>query len=302
MFPEKSKILIVDDEKSNLRLLSELIGNEADIMLAKSGQQALEKANKAQPDVILLDVVMPDMDGFEVLLKLKNNPATRLIPVIFITGLTDVKFEEKGLALGASDYIIKPIHEQLVKARIKLHLQLVKQRSLLEKVALVDPLTDLPNRKKYEEVANLEWRAAVRHSSWFSIALFNVDGFKSFNEKFGYAAGDEALSKIAVALSSQLQRSRDFIARFSGQEFVILLPGSDPEGAIKPIEKCKSALASLQIPSALAQSDYLTASVAGASIIPGMSDSIDTLLFAVAKQLSTMQQQRLNQVSWQQPG
>lgn len=302
MFPEKSKILIVDDEKSNLRLLSDLISDDADIMLAKSGQQALEKANKAKPDVILLDVVMPDMDGFEVLQKLKGNPATRLIPVIFVTGLTDVKFEEKGLSLGASDYIIKPIHEQLVKARIRLHLQLVKQRNLLERVALVDPLTDLPNRKKYEEVANLEWRAAVRHSSWFSLALFNVDDFKLFNDKYGYAAGDKALARIALALASQLQRARDFIARFSGQEFIILLPGSDPDGASMTIEKCRSALHSLQISSVAQEGEYLSASVAGVSIIPDMSDAIDTLSFNVTKQLSALQQQGRGLISWQQLG
>lgn len=301
MFPEKSRVLIVDDEKSNLRLLSDLIGKDAEVMLAKSGQQALEKANKATPDVILLDVVMPDMDGFEVLQRLKSNPATRLIPVIFITGLTDVKFEEKGLALGASDYIIKPIHEQLVKARVNLHLQLVNQRRLLEKVALIDPLTDLPNRKKYEEVANLEWRAAVRHSTWFSLALFNVDHFKQFNEKLGYAAGDEALAQIATALASNLQRARDFIARFSGQEFVILLPGSDPDGARKPIEKCRSAIASLQIPAAHGSNEHLTVSVSGISIVPGMSDSLDTLLFKVTKQINAVQQHGRNHISWQGP-
>lgn len=257
MLPKKSKILIVDDEKSNLRVLSELLGKDAEIMLAKSGMQALEKASKAHPDVILLDVVMPDMDGFEVLQRLKANPVTRLTPVVFITGLTDVQFEEKGLALGASDYIIKPIHEQLVKARVDLHLQLVKQRNLLETMAHIDPLTDLPNRRKYEEVVNLEWRAAVRYHTWFSMAIFNIDDFKQFNASMGYATGDEVLSKIALMLSSQLKRARDFVARFSGQEFVVLLPGSEPQSAKQTIEKCKAALMGLQITND-AQHHFLT--------------------------------------------
>lgn len=300
MLSEKSKILIVDDEKSNLKILSEFLGADAEIMLAKSGRQALEKATQALPDIILLDVVMPDMDGFEVLKKLKASAGTRLIPVIFITGLTDLQFEEKGLALGASDYIIKPIHEQLVKARVNLHLQLVRQRRLLEQVALIDPLTGLPNRRKYEEVSNTEWRNAVRHSSYFSVALLNIDGFRAFNEAHGYAAGDDLLSKIANQLAQQIKRAKDLVARFGGQEFVMLLPGTDPTGAKKALEKCISAISGIQTSYLSQTPGALSVSIGGISLVPTMSHDFDEVMVSLRQKLNQAQQAGKNCLSWQE--
>ncbi|MCC2606462.1 diguanylate cyclase [Planctobacterium marinum] len=300
MLSDKPKILIVDDEKSNLKILSEFLGGDGQIMLAKSGKQALEKAARALPDIILLDVVMPDMDGFEVLKQLKAAPGTRLIPVIFITGLTDVTFEEKGLALGASDYIIKPIHEQLVRARVKLHLQLVKQQRLLEQVALIDPLTGLCNRRKYEDVSNIEWRAAVRYGGDFSVALLNLDGFKAFNEMHGYATGDELLIQVASQLAQQIRRAKDLVARFSGQEFVLLMPGTERQGAQTAAEKCLSAISGLKMPGGTGRVAGVTVSVGGVTARASMSLTLDEVMLKVRQKLNQAQQAADTAVCWEQ--
>lgn len=298
MLQENPVVLIVDDEKVNLKLLSDLLQNDAQIILAKNGRQALEKINKQLPDLILLDVVMPDMDGFEVLQELKSKTRTKLIPVIFVTGLTDVEFEEKGIALGASDYILKPFHNAVVKARVKLHLHLVRQRKMLEKLALIDPLTELPNRRKFEEMLNVEWRLALRTRTCLSIGLLNLDGFKRINEQYGYALGDEYLVRIALALTQQLKRAKDFIGRFSGQEFVFLLPATDETGAHNVISRCQSSIDSLRIKLASDSEEYLTACIGGLSITPKMDDNLADITSKVDGMLHQARQSGSGKVCW----
>lgn len=298
MLQENPVVLVVDDEKVNLKLLSDLLHNDAQVKLAKNGRQALEKINRQLPDLILLDVVMPDMDGFEVLKELKSNTLTKLIPVIFVTGLTDVEFEEKGIALGASDYILKPFHNAVVKARVKLHLQLVRQRKMLEKLALIDPLTELPNRRKFEETLNVEWRLALRTNTCLSIGLLNLDGFKRINEQYGYALGDEHLARIAVAFVQQLRRAKDFVGRFSGQEFVFLLPATDEQGAHNVISRCQSAIDSLRIEAVPGCSEHLTASIGGLSVIPEMDDNLADITSKVDEMLHQARQSGSGKVCW----
>ncbi len=298
MSNEKPKILLVDDEKANLKVLSDLLKEDAQTYVAKSGFQALEKANKLLPDLILLDVVMPDMDGFEVIKSLKSNSATQMIPVIFVTGLTDLVFEEKGLGLGACDYILKPYHSVIVKARVKLHLQLVRQRKLLEKLALIDPLTTIANRRKYEEVFDLEWRSAVRAGGQLSIAMLDVDNFKQFNDRFGHAAGDEVLERVAKNLSQQLHRAKDFVARYGGEEFVILLPDTDAAGAEIIMNRCRVAIESLQIPHSESLHRFVTVSIGGVTVSPGVGTEKTDILLLADKLLYSAKQGGRNCVVW----
>ena len=151
-------LLIVDDEKHNRSLLTELLRGDYRVILAKNGGQALERAREHQPDLILLDVLMPDMDGYRVIRELKNDDLTRDIPVIFVTALDSAGDEEHGLELGAVDYISKPFNPAIVRARIRNHLQSVRQRRLLEQLAMLDSLTDIPNRRRFAEVYEQEWR------------------------------------------------------------------------------------------------------------------------------------------------
>jgi len=227
-------LLIVDDEKQNRALLTELLQDEYRIVLAKDGRQALDRAREHSPDLILLDVLMPEMDGYAVIRALKNGDQTRAIPVIFITALDSVGDEERGLELGAVDYISKPFNPAIVRVRIRNHLQSVQQRRLLEQLAMLDSLTGIPNRRRFSEVYEQEWRRCMRDDVPLSLIVVDVDHFKAFNDNYGHAAGDEVLRRIASSLQTSLRRPGDFVARYGGEEFVMLLPGIDSEGARAP--------------------------------------------------------------------
>lgn len=302
MTTEKPKVLVVDDEKANLKILSDLLQDEAQIHLAKCGEQALQKAERLKPDLILLDVIMPDLDGFEVIRRLKEDVNTKMIPVIFVTGLSDLSFEEKGLNLGACDYILKPFHSIIVKARVKLHLQLVKQRQMLERLALIDPLTAIANRRKYEEMLDIEWRAAMRANSQLSIAMIDIDNFKLFNDTFGHAAGDEVLEKVARMLSEQFSRARDFVARYGGEEFVVILPNTDKEGAQSIANRCRFAIENMAISHPESLHKCVTISMGGVSIVPSMNVTRDSVLAKADQLLYKAKQLGRNKVVWDEIG
>ncbi|WP_088330011.1 diguanylate cyclase [Lacimicrobium sp. SS2-24] len=238
----RQQILIIDDETDNLMILSDILRNQADILLAKNAQQGIRKATELKPDLILLDVVMPGMDGFEVMTMLQRDPATSDIPVIFITALGDIQHEERGFQLGACDYIQKPFHTTIVLARIRLHLELVRQRRMLEQLANIDPLTGIANRRRYEDVLKKAWRVALRRQNPLSLVLVDIDNFKHYNDHFGHAAGDRVLQKVAGTLNERLQRPGDLVARFGGEEFIILLPDNPKQGAIDVMEHCRQAI------------------------------------------------------------
>ncbi len=227
----KPRILIVDDEVFNLKFLTELLISDYNISPAKEGEKALQLAEHLLPDLIILDVVMPEMDGYKVIQALKKNPQTRNIPVIFLTSLDSSQDEEKGLSLGAVDYISKPFHPAIVKVRVNNIMELVKHRKLLEKIALVDGLTGIPNRRAYDERLVNEWKRAQRSGDSFSLAILDIDFFKQYNDAYGHAAGDQTLKKVGQTLNRLLQRSFDFVARYGGEEFTFILPSTSFEEA-----------------------------------------------------------------------
>jgi diguanylate cyclase (GGDEF)-like protein len=224
MNQEKPRLLIVDDETFNLQFLTELLMGDYDISPVKDGNKALQLADSLVPDLIILDVVMPKMDGYTVIRALKTNHRTRHIPVIFLTSLDSDKDEEKGLSLGAVDYISKPFHPAIVTARVNNILELVQHRKLIEKIAMLDGLTGIPNRRAYDERLQNEWNRACRSGEPFSLAFLDVDYFKPYNDTYGHAAGDLALKKIAQTLTRILRRSSDFVGRYGGEEFALILP------------------------------------------------------------------------------
>jgi len=271
---DKPNVLIVDDEKSNLKVLSEILKEDAHVLIAKNGAQALSRAKQVVPTLILLDVVMPEMDGFDVILALKNDELTRNIPVIFITGLSDVDNEEKGFLLGACDYIQKPFHASIVKARVKLHLQLAHQCRLLEELASIDPLTSLANRRKFDQVLELEWAAGKRDNTQLTILMIDIDFFKAYNDHYGHPAGDDVIKKVAKVLNEQFNRPRDFVARYGGEEFVVVLPNTFGDNILSKMQTCCQAVASLNIPHEYSSvSDCITVSVGGVGCKP--TDDID---------------------------
>ncbi|WP_016954855.1 diguanylate cyclase domain-containing protein [Catenovulum agarivorans] len=240
-------ILIVDDDKTNRRILKELVEDEARVLLAKNGAQAIEKATDLLPDLIILDIVMPDMDGFKVIEQLKNKRETQHIPIIFVTGNTSMEAEEKGLRLGAVDYISKPFHAGIVQARVHTQLQSSAQRKMLDELARYDSLTGIPNRRFFDEVIEREWQNCAQVQQAITLAVIDVDFFKNFNDTYGHLAGDKTLRAVAQVLQSQMVRPRDFVARLGGEEFVVVLPETDNRTAEDILHKCINAVRELDI-------------------------------------------------------
>ncbi len=226
------RLLVVDDQPANIQAVYQAFSPDHQVMMATSGEQALKVAASKQPDLVLLDVVMPGMDGHEVCRRLKADPATRHIPVIFVTGHSDEAAETKGLALGAVDFISKPIRPAIVRARVKTHLTLKAQTDLLRQWVYVDGLTGVRNRRSFDEQLVSEWGRAVRDGSALSVVMIDIDFFKLYNDHYGHLAGDACLRSVAGCLSRSAKRPGDLVARYGGEEFAVLLPGTPLEGAL----------------------------------------------------------------------
>jgi len=265
----RQRILIVDDTPANIRILQEILGDKHEILFATSGREALDLIAQRPPDLILLDVMMPGMDGYEVCRKLKANPSTRNIPVIFITALDDEQDETRGLEVGGIDYITKPISPPIVRARVRNHLELKRYRDTLEHLSAIDGLTGVANRRRLDEWLEREWRRELRNGAPLSVCLMDVDFFKRFNDRYGHAAGDECLRKIAATLSGMVQRPTDLIARYGGEEFVAVLPETDAAHATMLAEKFRTRVEGLGIPHADSPvADHVTISGGVATTLP----------------------------------
>lgn len=247
---ERATVLLVDDVPANLSLLSGILLDDYRIQLATSGAKALELVAASAPDLILLDVMMPEMDGHEVCKRLKSNPATRDIPVLFVTAQNQIEDEELGLTLGAMDYIHKPISPPIIKARVRNHIALKLQTDALKRLTRVDGLTNVSNRRHFDDTLDSEMQRAQRTRNHLSVLMIDVDYFKPFNDHYGHGAGDQCLKQIAQAMQSEVSRPMDLLARYGGEEFVALLPGTDLKGACKVAEALREAVAALHIPHA----------------------------------------------------
>ena len=278
----ESTLLVVDDEKQNRLLLTELFEGEYKVIQAKNGLQALERARSHAPDLILLDVLMPEMDGMATIRALKREDATRNIPVIFITALDSPTDEEQGLNLGAVDYIAKPFHPSIVRVRVRNHLQIVHQRRLLEQLAALDGLTGIPNRRRFDESYALEWRRCQRAGQPLSLVVADVDHFKAYNDTLGHAAGDRVLQEVAAVLRQCARRPGDLAARYGGEEFVLLLPETGAQEAQMLAEELRAKLEArgLTHPASPVGAS-VTLSIGGASTTP-MQTEADPAFFPLA--------------------
>nr|WP_269970008.1 MULTISPECIES: diguanylate cyclase [unclassified Shewanella] len=211
------KILIIDDAIDNRTVLSELLMSNHKVFLAKDGAQGLSLACKHSPDLILLDVIMPGMNGHQVIKSLKSDESTMNIPVIFISSKISPEDEKIGLDLGAVDYITKLFHSPIVQARVRNYLRGQRHKNLLEQLALIDCLTEIYNRRFYELDIKKVWSACNRNNSKLSIAMIDIDFFKSYNDEYGHLKGDNALRTVANYIKKQLKRPHDIIARYGGK-------------------------------------------------------------------------------------
>lgn len=291
-------VLIIDDEIINLQIISDILRSEVDIIMAKSGEQGVRKALELSPDLILLDVMMPDMDGFETMEKLSQDSRTCDIPVIFITALDDIKNEEKGLLLGASDYIQKPIHPSIIKARVALHLKLINQHRILERLSTIDPLTSLANRRKYEETIRSEWKLMEEINETLSLAVIDIDNFKQYNDFYGHAAGDKVLQKVAAILANNFKHNSNLVARYGGEEFVAIMPRTSKKEALQRLNKCISEVQEMAITCKKENDNVVTISAGVSSIIPNDGFKFESLFAAADEALYLAKYEGKNQVKW----
>ncbi len=279
---QRQKILIVDDAETNLMILSNLLAEEGEIISATDGVQAITLAESDLPDLILLDVSMPGMDGYEVCRRLKSDIRTRDIPIVFVTGRTEDNDQEKGLSLGAIDYILKPYSPLIVLARIRNHLALQKaHRDLkaanaeLTRLATTDFLTGVWNRRRFMELGEAEVARVRRSGRSFGMAMMDVDHFKSVNDTHGHDAGDNVLRALAEACVDRL-RNVDIVGRMGGEEFALILPETDPQGAMLTVERLREYLGGLAIP---IDSGTLNVTVSiGVTTVRDPSDTIEGAL------------------------
>ncbi|NDV23085.1 diguanylate cyclase [Desulfovibrio sp. JC022] len=297
---DRAKILIVDDERLNLNVLSDLLRQDYKVVLAKNGNQALDRINSDnQPDLVLLDVIMPELDGYEVLRKIKSSDETKGIPVIFITALDSEHDEARGLEMGAVDYIRKPFHPPIVKARVKNHLTIARQRKLLEGLANLDGLTEMPNRRSFELALEREWRRCSRSGDKMSLAMLDVDCFKQYNDNYGHTAGDEVLKKVADLLQAEVQRPADVAARYGGEEFVLLLPETDSGGGRYIAEKIRVLISELGIKHEHSSvSNVLTVSLGGVTVVPSSFSKAQDLTVGADSMLYEAKRRGRNMVLW----
>ena len=298
---EAQRVLVVDDEKSNRQLLSDLLRADYKVLLAKNGEQALERATAdPPPDLILLDVLMPDMDGYAVLHRLNQDPKTQDIPVIFVTGLSEEADEEKGLELGAVDYVTKPFRPAIIRARVRNHLTYVWQRKALEHLAQIDSLTGVANRRRFDEALDRMWRHAQRHDQALSVAMLDIDCFKQYNDHFGHGPGDEALKGVARTLQESAQRPYDLVARYGGEEFVVLLPGLEVGEGRAFAETLLADIRGLEVPHAPSVGGIVTASLGGATAYPHHwpQDNPERLVKDADQALYTAKADGRDRVAW----
>jgi diguanylate cyclase (GGDEF)-like protein len=295
---EKQTVLIVDDTPANIEILSEALSNEYEVLFATSGQDALNIAFDQEPDLILLDVVMPDMDGYEVCARLKRDIRTRTVPIIFVTAMDQLEDEAKGLNVGEIDYLAKPIRPPIVRARVRNQLELKRYRDFLVNLSSTDGLTGIPNRRRFDETLDCEWQRARRNQTELSLILMDVDLFKEYNDHYGHLAGDDCLRQLARVLAGCVRRPTDLVARYGGEEFACLLPDTDLEGAIWIANRMREKVDSLQIPHVHSPvADHVTLSLGVAMLIPVVGQSSLDLIRHADECLYASKRNGRNQVS-----
>jgi diguanylate cyclase (GGDEF)-like protein len=210
---------------------------------------------------------MPEMGGHDVIRQLKEDPLTKEIPVIFVTALSSTGDEEQGLKLGAVDYITKPFSPPIVKMRIHNHIRFVHHHRLLDRLAYLDPLTEIANRRRFDQVLVKELSRAARNCTSLSVGMVDVDFFKQYNDQYGHAMGDRALYQIASSLKASLERPGDLVARYGGEEFALILPETDAPAAGRVAEKARRAVENEKIPHTISSvSSHITVSAGTATV------------------------------------
>lgn len=292
------RLLVVDDEAANLEVVAAVLsGQDYRVHVARSGQQALDTAEQIHPDLILLDLMMPGIDGLQTCRQLKQIPALRDVPVIFLTAMDDEEHTIQGFEAGAVDYVTKPFNPRILLARVATHLKLLQNSRELAAIAQRDGLTGIGNRRAFDQRMDSEWRRCHRSHAGLGLLMLDVDYFKPYNDSYGHLQGDQALKQVADIIANAVCRAADFPARYGGEEFAILSADSDRESLQQLADKIRHQVHAAAIPhrsSGIA--DTLTVSIGGAWRLAAPDQHPDTLIKAADQQLYLAKEQGRNRV------
>uniref|UniRef100_B8HNV1 Response regulator receiver modulated diguanylate cyclase n=1 Tax=Cyanothece sp. (strain PCC 7425 / ATCC 29141) TaxID=395961 RepID=B8HNV1_CYAP4 len=326
---ESGTVLIVDDSPASLGILSDLLETAGfEVWVARSGISAIEKLNHALPDLILLDVMMPGLDGFETCRRIKANEQLQDLPIIFMSSLSDTVDKVKGLQLGGVDYITKPFQQEEVLARIRVHLKLKKltraleeknlklQQEIQERVAAqtalkqaneelkklvaIDGLTGISNRRRFDQYFQQEWSRLAREELSLGLILADLDYFKPYNDSHGHLMGDDCLRTIAQTIGRVLKRPGDLVSRYGGEEFAIVLPNTSADGTFKVAEAIRQQVQSLNLPHNQSPHGIVTLSLGVAALTPIVGFSPDYLIAIADRALYLAKARGRNQVVYLQ--
>lgn len=276
----RPRLLVVDDQPINVQTLYQIFQDDHEVFAATSAAQALALCERqCLPDLILLDIVMPGMDGLALCRQLKQQPATADIPIIFVTALSSYEEESAALQVGGVDFISKPVNPAVVRARVKTHLTLKAQSDFLRQLAFVDGLTGIANRRRFDDALDAAWRHGMRVQEPVALVMVDIDHFKRYNDHYGHQQGDACLQAVGHTLQQHMKRPYDLAARYGGEEFVCLLPGCTLEHLHKKAEQLRAAVERLQLPHAASlTAAHLTISVGAALRIPQSREAAQQLL------------------------
>ena len=271
-------ILIVDDDAGAVRVLANLLRDLARILVTTRGSEAMALTRSARPDLVLLDLEMPDADGLTLCRDLRADPETEDVLVLFVTGHGDAQAESQALAAGAIDFIHKPVHTEIVRARVANYLALKRQADHLRRLTMLDGLTGVANRRAFDIGLSREWARASRAGEQVALLMADIDHFKQFNDLYGHQAGDACLRDVAATIARHARRPGDLIARYGGEEFALLLPDCGAAKAREIAARVLADVGSLRIPHAGSPTaGWVTISLGVASMAAPKADaSADT--------------------------
>ncbi len=292
-----TELLVISDLPICIEALHEIFQRDYDVSAICSGDQPFETCQNKLPAIILIDVLIPNMEGFEICRRLKKDMNTQNIPVLFLIPPDHQELENRAILAGAADIITQPINPTVVLNRVKVHLSLKNQLRLLESMAFVDGLTGVANRHCFDESLDAEWRRCRRLITPLALLMIDIDHFKTYNETYGHLTGDNCLKEVATILKEQLGRSHDILARFSGEVFACLLPDIYFDGAMQKASAMIRAVHERGIPHAASKTaPVVTLSIGVIVTIPGPDRQPGQVISLVETQLVEAKTQGRNRV------
>lgn len=316
-------ILLVDDRPDNLLVLESLLENmDCNIVKATSGNEALGLLLEQEFALVLMDVQMPEMDGFETAELMRGSERTKYIPIIFVTAISkERQCIFKGYEIGAVDYLFKPIEPVILQSKVRVFLELYAQKKLageqarllelkvkelmelqeansrLENLSIIDGLTGISNRRNFNQYIEMSWKNAIRTGRPLSMIMADIDFFKAYNDNYGHLQGDDCLIQVAQTMAATVKRPTDMVARYGGEEFAAILPDTDNQGALIVAEKIRKAIEGLALPHANSGvGPIVTVSLGAATIMPNESDSMEAFIDLADKGLYAAKQNGRNRV------